>query len=113
MIMFSRGKMDLDEKQKLLEDSLKVSFSIFVFYYPNCYCFLESQSVCSQILKGVCPKINLSAICSQYLDVGFYIGIYELCQLCATKLDPKNIGLQFYRNGGLPYTPEHVAYTQR
>lgn len=23
--MFSRGKMDLDEKQKLLEDSLKVS----------------------------------------------------------------------------------------
>lgn len=25
MIMFSRGKIDLDEKQKLLEDSLKVS----------------------------------------------------------------------------------------
>lgn len=27
MIMFSRGKIDPDEKQKLLEDSLKVGFT--------------------------------------------------------------------------------------
>lgn len=33
MIMFSRGKMDLDEKQKLLEDSLKVN----LIYLLNLY----------------------------------------------------------------------------
>lgn len=39
MIMFSRGKMDLDEKQKLLEDSLKVSivytFTVFIVISNN------------------------------------------------------------------------------
>lgn len=65
------------------------------------------------MLKEVAPKINLSAICSQYQDVGFYIGIYELCQLSAKKLDPKDLALHYYRNGGLAYTPEQIAYTQR
>ncbi|XP_065211453.1 nuclear pore complex protein Nup155 isoform X2 [Planococcus citri] len=88
MIMFSRAKADLDEKQKLLEDSLKM-------------------------LKEVAPKINLSAICSQYQDVGFFVGIYELCQLTAKKLDPKDLALHYYRNGGLAFTPEQIAYTQR
>lgn len=66
-----------------------------------------------QILKSVSPKINLPAICSQYVDVGFYIGMFELCQLSAKKLDPKDLGMQYYVNGGPPYSLEQVAYTQR
>ncbi len=40
MIMFSRGKIDFDEKQKLLEDSLKVTLA----YYINVTIFIFSRN---------------------------------------------------------------------
>ncbi|KAL0269136.1 UNVERIFIED_CONTAM: hypothetical protein PYX00_006963 [Menopon gallinae] len=51
-----------------------------------------------ELCKEVAPNINLSQICQQFAANQFYIGILQLCSVCAVKQDPKNIALHWYKN---------------
>lgn len=57
MIMFSRGKIDLDEKQKLLEDSLKVSPTESEIWIPS---FLIVFKTIRSIFRCVDSETSLS-----------------------------------------------------
>lgn len=44
-------------------------------------------------------QICLSVVCEQYKTLHYYEGIVELSLSAATHVDPRNLGLHFYKTG--------------
>ncbi|CAK9797720.1 Nuclear pore complex protein Nup154 [Anthophora quadrimaculata] len=58
-------------------------------------CYLQSAL---KLCKEVAPRLNLSAVCQQFVACQFYSGILELCLCCAERVDPNNAALHYYKN---------------
>lgn len=56
--------------------------------------FLKALDLCIQ----AAPKLPLGNICQQFSAAGFYEGVIKLCTIFATKLDPNETALHFYKN---------------
>ena len=52
-----------------------------------------------QLCKEVAPNLNLQAACSKFYAAQWYEGVLQLCVAFATKLDPKDVAVHYYRNG--------------
>ncbi|XP_076674265.1 nuclear pore complex protein Nup154 isoform X2 [Andrena cerasifolii] len=58
-------------------------------------CYLQSAL---KLCKEVAPRLNLSAVCQQFITCQFYSGVLELCLCCAERVDPNNAALHYYKN---------------
>ncbi|XP_041977071.1 nuclear pore complex protein Nup154 [Aricia agestis] len=61
----------------------------------------EREEMLSQALKlckDVAPNVNLPLVCSKLLSAGYYSGVVELCVTCASKLDPQDKALYYYKS---------------
>ncbi|XP_076649143.1 nuclear pore complex protein Nup154 [Halictus rubicundus] len=62
----------------------------------------EEKETCLQsalkLCKEVAPRLNLSAVCQQFIACQFYTGVLELCLCCADRVDPNNAALHYYKN---------------
>ncbi|XP_053970658.1 nuclear pore complex protein Nup154 [Hylaeus anthracinus] len=58
-------------------------------------CYLQSAL---KLCKKVAPRLNLSAVCQQFVACQFYSGVLELCLTCAERVDPNNAALHYYNN---------------
>ncbi|XP_071869599.1 nuclear pore complex protein Nup154 [Bombus fervidus] len=58
-------------------------------------CYLQSAL---KLCKEVAPRLNLSAVCQQFIACQFYSGVLELCLCCAERVDPNNAALHYYKN---------------
>ncbi|XP_029032284.1 nuclear pore complex protein Nup154 [Osmia bicornis bicornis] len=58
-------------------------------------CYLQSAL---KLCKEVAPRLNLSAVCQQFVACQFYSGVLELCLCCAERIDPNNAALHYYKN---------------
>ncbi|XP_035777971.1 nuclear pore complex protein Nup154-like [Anopheles albimanus] len=68
-----------------------------------------------QLCKTAAPNLPLAALCQQFTAAGFYSGVIELCTVCASKVDPNEAGLHFYRQSGEPFDSQEgfLAYQNR
>ncbi|XP_050089224.1 nuclear pore complex protein Nup154 [Anopheles aquasalis] len=68
-----------------------------------------------QLCKTAAPNLPLAALCQQFSAAGFYSGVIELCTVCASKVDPNEAGLHFYRQSGEPFDSQEgfLAYQNR
>ncbi|XP_008546864.1 nuclear pore complex protein Nup155 [Microplitis demolitor] len=67
-----------------------------------------------KLCKTVAPRLNLSAVCQQFVACHFYGGVLELCLCCAEKSDPNNAALHYYKNNKPPEDQEgFLAYSRR
>ncbi|XP_045533770.1 nuclear pore complex protein Nup154 [Papilio machaon] len=67
-----------------------------------------------KLCKDVAPNVNLPLICSKLLSVGFYSGVVELCVACATKMDPQDKAVHYYKSDQPSQDREgHLAYYRR
>lgn len=48
--------------------------------------------------KEVAPRLNLAAVCQQFVACQFYSGVLELCLCCSERIDPNNAALHYYKN---------------
>lgn len=55
---------------------------------------LKALELCCQ----AAPKLPLSNICQQFTAAGFFEGVVKLCTTFASKLDPNENALHFYKN---------------
>jgi nuclear pore complex protein Nup155 len=55
---------------------------------------LRALELCCQ----AAPKLPLANICQQFSAAGFYEGVIKLCTTFASKLDPNETALHFYKN---------------
>jgi nuclear pore complex protein Nup155 len=55
---------------------------------------LKALELCCQ----AAPKLPLTNICQQFTAAGFYEGVIKLCTTFASKLDPTETALHFYKN---------------
>lgn len=51
------------------------------------------------ISKDVAIKLNLEVLTTHLVAVHAYIGVVEVCLSAASKRDPQNLALHFYKNG--------------
>ncbi|KAJ4448862.1 hypothetical protein ANN_00253 [Periplaneta americana] len=51
-----------------------------------------------QLCKSVAPQVNLQMMCQWFTASQFYEGVLDLALVWASKLDPKNVGLHYYKN---------------
>lgn len=51
-----------------------------------------------QLCKSVAPQVNLQMMCQWFFTSQFYEGVLDLVLVCASKLDPKNVGFDYYKN---------------
>ncbi|XP_012285460.1 nuclear pore complex protein Nup155 [Orussus abietinus] len=67
-----------------------------------------------KLCKEVAPRLNLGAVCQQFVACHFYLGVLELCLCCAEKIDPNNAASHYYKNNEPVDDQEgNVAYTKR
>ena len=67
-----------------------------------------------QLCKEVAPRLNLSAVCQQFVACQFYSGVLELCLCCSERIDPNNAALHYYKNNEPMEDQEgNVAYSKR
>ncbi|KAJ0180486.1 hypothetical protein K1T71_003890 [Dendrolimus kikuchii] len=67
-----------------------------------------------KLCKDVAPNVNLPLVCSKLVSAGFYSGVVELCVACATKLDPQDKALHYYKSDQPSQDREgHLAYYRR
>lgn len=60
------------------------------------------------------PNVNLPLVCSKLVSAGFYSGVVELCVTCASKLDPQDKALHYYKSDQPAQDREgHLAYYRR
>ena len=52
-----------------------------------------------QLYKEVSPHLNLQQVCEQLSGARHYEGILDICLTTASKRDPQNIALYYYKNG--------------
>ncbi|XP_018320831.1 nuclear pore complex protein Nup154 [Agrilus planipennis] len=65
------------------------------------------------ICKSVAPNINLREICQQFVSLGAYNAVLDLCVDCAKKIDPDNIGEHYYKNGEQREHEDYHLYSRR
>ncbi|XP_077271412.1 nuclear pore complex protein Nup154 isoform X2 [Temnothorax americanus] len=58
-------------------------------------CYLQSALT---LCKEVAPRLNLNAVCQQFVACQFYTGVLELCICCAERIDPNNAASHYYKN---------------
>lgn len=64
--------------------------------------------------KEVAPRLNIAAVCQQFVTCHFYQGVLDLCICCAQKVDPNNAAVHFYKNNEPPEDQEgNLAYLKR
>jgi hypothetical protein len=51
-----------------------------------------------QLCKSVAPQVNLQMMCQWFFTSQFYEGVLDLVLVCASKLDPRNVGFDYYKN---------------
>lgn len=74
-------------------------------------CYLQSAL---KLCKEVAPRLNLNAVCQQFVACQFYTGVLELCLCCAERLDPHNAALHYYKNNEPVEDQEgNLAYLKR
>ena len=66
-----------------------------------------SKSLCVfwisfQLYKQITNQLDLPTVCNQFASVRFYPGIVDLSLTAASKRDPQNLALHFYRNNEPP-----------
>ncbi|KAG7189622.1 hypothetical protein KM043_017304 [Ampulex compressa] len=67
-----------------------------------------------KLCKEVAPRLNLSAVCQQFMACQFYSGVLELCLCCAERVDPNNAASHYYKNNEPPEDQEgNLAYLKR
>ncbi|XP_013146024.1 PREDICTED: nuclear pore complex protein Nup155 [Papilio polytes] len=67
-----------------------------------------------KLCKDVAPNVNLPLICSKLVSVGFYSGVVELCVACATKMDPQDKAVHYYKSDQPSQDREgHLTYYRR
>ncbi|XP_071953322.1 nuclear pore complex protein Nup155-like [Antedon mediterranea] len=52
-----------------------------------------------QYFKQISHALNLVSICADFHKAHFYNGVIDLCLAAATKRDPQNLALHYYKNG--------------
>nr|CAD7593305.1 unnamed protein product [Timema genevievae] len=55
-----------------------------------------------ELCKNVAPNVNLTLISQWFSSVQYYQGVLELVMVCASRVDPKNVALDFYKNNEPP-----------
>lgn len=89
IMLLSKSVSDADEKQDRLHTALR-------------------------LYKSAAPNLPLGNICQQFTMMGYHQGVIDLCETCASKLDPNETGMHFYRNGEPPEDREGLmAYSAR
>lgn len=74
----------------------------------------EKLRTALQLCKDAAPNIPLTTICRQFTQLEYYEGVIELCAICASKIDPTNVALHYYRNNEQIDDQEgYLAFTQR
>lgn len=72
---------------------------------------LKPTERCSQ---DVAPKVNLPLVCSKLVACGFFSGVVDLCVACASKLDPQNKAVHYYKSDQPSQDREgHLNYYRR
>jgi nuclear pore complex protein Nup155 len=51
-----------------------------------------------QLCRSVAQQANLHIMCQWFSSSQFYKGVLDLTLVCASKVDPKNVGLHYYKN---------------
>ncbi|XP_020280588.1 nuclear pore complex protein Nup155 [Pseudomyrmex gracilis] len=80
-------------------------------------CYLQSAL---KLCKEVAPRLNLNAVCQQFVACQFYTGVLELCICCAERIDPNNAASHYYKNnepiedqeGSLAFTKRSEIYKE-
>ena len=74
----------------------------------------EKLRTALQLCKSAAPNLPLTSICQQFVASGFYQGVVELCSVCASKIDPSETALHFYKNNEPVEDQEgFIAFTNR
>ncbi|KAG5319570.1 NU155 protein, partial [Pseudoatta argentina] len=74
-------------------------------------CYLQSALM---LCKEVAPRLNLNAVCQQFVACQFYTGVLELCICCAERIDSNNAASHYYKNNEPIEDQEgNLAFTKR
>ncbi|XP_011313670.1 nuclear pore complex protein Nup155 [Fopius arisanus] len=99
------------------EDAVCSKANEIILKAKNCSNAEEKESHLQSALKlckMVAPRLNLAAVCQQFVACQFYTGVLELCLCCAEKIDPNNAALHYYKNNEPPEDQEgNLAYFKR
>ncbi|CAK1552084.1 unnamed protein product [Leptosia nina] len=89
LLIFAKQQKNSAEKDEMLQQALK-------------------------LCKDVAPNVNLPLVCSKLLSAGFCSGIVELCITCASKIDPQDRALYYYKSDQPSQDREgHLLYYKR
>ncbi|KAL0842019.1 hypothetical protein ABMA28_014235 [Loxostege sticticalis] len=89
LLMFAKQQKNPAEREEMLQHALK-------------------------LCMDVAPNVNLPLVCSKLVSAGFYSGVVELCVTCASKLDPQDKALHYYKSDQPAQDREgHLAYYRR
>ncbi|CAB3242107.1 unnamed protein product [Arctia plantaginis] len=89
LLIFAKQQKNPSEREEMLQHALK-------------------------LCKDVAPNVNLPLVCSKLVSAGFYSGVVELCVACATKLDPQDKAVHYYKSDQPSQDREgHFIYYRR
>ncbi|XP_014205239.1 nuclear pore complex protein Nup155 [Copidosoma floridanum] len=99
------------------EDAVCSKANEIIIKAKNCTNLEEKDSYLLSALrlcKEVGPRLNIGAVCQQFVACHFYHGVLQLCLSCAEKIDPNNGAVHFYKNNEPIDDQEgHQAYLKR
>ncbi|XP_012260855.2 nuclear pore complex protein Nup155 [Athalia rosae] len=99
------------------EDAVCSKANEIILKAKNCTSPEEKDSYLQSALKlckEVAPRLNLGAVCQQFVVCQFYFGVLELCLCCAERVDPNNAALHYYKNNEPAEDQEgNLAYIKR
>ncbi|XP_023943990.2 nuclear pore complex protein Nup154 [Bicyclus anynana] len=89
LLIFAKQQKNPAEREEMLQQALK-------------------------LCKDVAPNVNLPLVCSKLVAAGFYSGVVELCVACASKLDPQDAAVYYYKSDQPSQDREgHLMYYRR
>ncbi|XP_026495219.2 nuclear pore complex protein Nup155 [Vanessa tameamea] len=89
LLIFAKQQKNPAEREEMLQQALK-------------------------LCKDVAPNVNLPLVCSKLVSVGYYSGVVELCVTCASKLDPQDKAVYYYKSDQPSQDREgHLTYYRR
>ncbi|XP_051175538.1 nuclear pore complex protein Nup154 isoform X2 [Leptopilina boulardi] len=83
------------------EDAICSKANEIILKAKNCTNNEEKETYLQSALKlckEVAPRLNLAAVCQQFVACQFYSGVLELCLCCSERIDPNNAALHYYKN---------------
>lgn len=117
LLIFAKQQKNSAEREEMLQHALKlcmVSLSngiILRTTIESTSPILKPTERCSQ---DVAPKVNLPLVCSKLVACGFFSGVVDLCVACASKLDPQNKAVHYYKSDQPSQDREgHLNYYRR